>query len=516
VSRLFPLLLCLAILILGPILSACGDVSINVPREREGDDPGECMDGADNDGNGLFDCDDPACSGAEECQDNTPPGAPSIRLEPENPTTEDMIRCIVETASVDPEGHEVEYFYSWTVDGEDAAIDATSVDPGQTTRGEHWMCTVVPEDQFGAVGPSASGTVDVINAPPSAPGISIEPGAPLVTDVLRCEITSESVDPDGDQVSYTYEWVRNGSETGITEDFVNPQNTETNDLWVCKVVPFDGLEEGPSAEDSVTVHVDVFPHTAAGQDHTCSVQMDGSYACFGSDAAGQLSGPDESFWKLEAGPDFTCGIRFADTSVQCWGASDENQDITPLGSYIDLAVGESHACAVRANAELVFWGSAYDWGDAPPSGVAMEVTAGDDYCCAMMDAGELACWGNPPAADPSGTWLELDAGSDHFCAIGGDGVVCWGDDTYGQTGGAPASGTYTQVSAGWRHTCAIEEGTQFVTCWGDDTYGQASAPTGTFEHVSAGWYHTCGKRPNDTVECWGCLGEDSGQCSPTF
>ena len=515
-SRASLLLLCICLSAVGPLAQACSDVSVNVPREREGDDPGECMDGADNDGNGQFDCDDPACSGAQECQDNSPPGAPSVQLDPPNPTTEDIIRCIVETASVDPEGHEVEYFYSWTVDGMDAAIDATSVDPGQTTRGENWMCTVVPEDQYGAVGPSASGSVDVGNARPTGPEISIVPGAPLVTDMLLCEITTQSYDADGDQVSYSYEWVRNGSETGFTQDFVNPQSTETNDLWVCKVVPFDGLEEGPSAEDSVVVHVDVLPHTAAGGDHTCSVQMDGTYTCFGSNNSGQLDGLDESFWKLEAGPDFTCGVRFSDTSVHCWGDSSANQTITPLGSYIDIAVGDRHACAVRSTSELVFWGSAYDWGDSPPSGVAMEVTAGDDFCCALMDSREVGCWGFVPAAAPAGTWFELDAGGEHFCAIGGDGVSCWGDDSFGQVSGAPATGTFSRLSSGWRHSCAIEEGSNFVTCWGDDTWGQSSPPAGTFEHVSAGWHHSCGKRPNDTVECWGCVGEDSGQCTPTF
>jgi hypothetical protein len=40
------------------------------PLEREGDDPGECSDDADNDFNGLFDCADPACAAAPSCQDN--------------------------------------------------------------------------------------------------------------------------------------------------------------------------------------------------------------------------------------------------------------------------------------------------------------------------------------------------------------------------------------------------------------------------------------------------------------
>jgi len=36
--------------------------------EYEGDDPGECEDGADNDRDGLFDCNDPGCAGSPVCE----------------------------------------------------------------------------------------------------------------------------------------------------------------------------------------------------------------------------------------------------------------------------------------------------------------------------------------------------------------------------------------------------------------------------------------------------------------
>ncbi len=37
----------------------------------EGVEPGECSDGADNDGDGLYDCDDPDCAGSSDCDDPT-------------------------------------------------------------------------------------------------------------------------------------------------------------------------------------------------------------------------------------------------------------------------------------------------------------------------------------------------------------------------------------------------------------------------------------------------------------
>ncbi len=42
----------------------------------EGDEPGECSDGADNDQDGLFDCDDPNCWGAPDCQGDDDDTAP--------------------------------------------------------------------------------------------------------------------------------------------------------------------------------------------------------------------------------------------------------------------------------------------------------------------------------------------------------------------------------------------------------------------------------------------------------
>ena len=43
------------------------------PSEYEGDESGECIDGADNDRNGLFDCDDPGCAGSSGCNGTDDP-----------------------------------------------------------------------------------------------------------------------------------------------------------------------------------------------------------------------------------------------------------------------------------------------------------------------------------------------------------------------------------------------------------------------------------------------------------
>ncbi len=66
----------LAVLSLSASLaSACigdksGDEDDDDAAEVEGDEPGECSDGADNDGDGDFDCDDSDCYGSPVCDDD--------------------------------------------------------------------------------------------------------------------------------------------------------------------------------------------------------------------------------------------------------------------------------------------------------------------------------------------------------------------------------------------------------------------------------------------------------------
>ena len=63
------------------LLLACGDKFEN-PESYEGDEAGECSDGADNDLDGLFDCNDEGCAGSPDCEgtdepSDEPSGEPS-------------------------------------------------------------------------------------------------------------------------------------------------------------------------------------------------------------------------------------------------------------------------------------------------------------------------------------------------------------------------------------------------------------------------------------------------------
>ena len=499
-------------------LPGCSDVSIHIAPEVEGDDPGECSDAADNDGDFLFDCDDQDCFSAPECVPNAPPGQPAVRVDPSEPKTTDTLRCVIDVASFDPEGDVVEYEFTWALDGVDTELGEANIEPTMTEKGQTWLCTVIPTDAAGNVGPGASASETILNTGPGAPDVVISPDEPVVANALQCNIETPSYDVDGDEVTYSYTWLKDGYPLGVDVPMLDWTVTAVGDQISCIASPWDGFEDGPVGEATVTVHQDPKLWVSAGRDHTCSNQFDLSYQCWGSNSFGQADqGPSFNYYQLEVAGNFTCGIAQNGGGLECWGDQTANQHLTPLGSYVDLALGDSHGCAISSGGEVEVWGSALTWSEpAPAADLLVAVSAGQDYCCALADNGQLACWGDDePIPGAVGTYSAVAAGSEHVCAIGDSGEIsCFGDDTYGQVSGAPP-GDHEFLSAGRRHACAVERATGFVTCWGDNTYGQLDAPTGQFLQVSAGWYHSCAKRPNDTVECWGCIGNDSGQCAST-
>lgn len=116
--------------------------------------------------------------------------------------------------------------------------------------GEH-VITLTATDSVGLTA-QASITVTV-NGLPTAPGVSILPTAPGSGDDLVATIDTASVDPDGDPVSYTHSWTRDGIATGHTSATVPAADTARDEVWTVTVTPSDGLGAGPSAQASATI-----------------------------------------------------------------------------------------------------------------------------------------------------------------------------------------------------------------------------------------------------------------------
>ena len=309
----------------------------------------------------------------------------------------------------------------------------------------------------------------------------------------------------------------------------------------------------------------------AGHEFTCAVLDDGSVRCWGRNEYAQLGqgtatlqenkptdpsavpavtlGPAANAVAVSAGFLFGCAL-LSDGAVKCWGLNAVGQlgqgDATnrmtkaqldvlaPIvlgGKAVQIATGDTHACALLADGSVKCWGHGAAIGQetTEPIGklagdmaalqpvflgagrTAKAISAGGTHTCVLLDDGDVKCWG-------TNIWGEL----------GQDDDKRWGESPGDMAALQPvflgAGHTAKAISAGATHTCAIlDDGT--VKCWGDNTWGQlgqddmkrrgrtagdmaALQPVvlgagRTAKHVSAGSFFTCAWLDDDSIKCWG-------------
>lgn len=286
---------------------------------------------------------------------------------------------------------------------------------------------------------------------------------------------------------------------------------------------------------------DDFTSVSLGKSHGCGVRNDGTVACWGDNAFGQLGDGSTS-------------------------SSSNPVQVVGIDDAIEVAVGQLHSCAIRSDQTIECWGRAMQLGSASLSDSAAPVpvldldaakvlvgashiVAADTVTCALVLGTRVYCWGEesygelgdgngltdtagvPALVAGLGRANSLVAGDAHVCASLLDGgVSCWGDGGYGQLGdygnspslvptavldtqGEGLLGTVVRVGGGARHSCALlEDGA--LACWGDSTQGQlgfagttsfpvpvAGLPSASF--VTGGDAHTCAALADGDVACWG-------------
>lgn len=249
--------------------------------------------------------------------------------------------------------------------------------------------------------------------------------------------------------------------------------------------------------------------------------------------------------RLVVGGDFSCILSTADTAY-CWGADVQGQlgtgapaadDPNPAAVSLNvrrLAAGQYHALALlRTPAQL------WAWGQNDPA--ALGAPVGTTYSCGAMTGLSYSCSPTSVGSVDAGQIVDLSAGWGFSCALLTTGVVCWGDNLFGQltlpasaatsTPTAVAlSGVPSHITSGYDHTCArMPDGT--VECWGRNQFGQ-SVPAGAdpvaptkvpgvtdVVEVVAGSGHTCARQASGSVLCWGDrfygqLGDGTASATP--
>lgn len=204
-------------------------------------------------------------SQAQYCEDSvtvTVSGAPAVSIDsPADGTVFSAGSSITLSGMVsDSEDPPPDLAIAWT---SSLVVDPLSTTPaggagttiaqlnGGLENGIH-VITLTATDTDGQVG-SDSITL-IVNGSPGSPTVAIVPESPYTADDLVATITADAVDPDGDPVTYRYEWYLNNVVDGsLTTDTVPESLTAKGQIWKVRVYASDGIGEGPAAQDQVTV-----------------------------------------------------------------------------------------------------------------------------------------------------------------------------------------------------------------------------------------------------------------------
>jgi alpha-tubulin suppressor-like RCC1 family protein len=174
-----------------------------------------------------------------------------------------------------------------------------------------------------------------------------------------------------------------------------------------------------------------------GDRHACALDESGHATCWGDEDAHQLEVPDETFVKIEAAADHTCGLTTG-WKVRCWGGGDEPP---PFLSFLEgetarnLAVGEDFGCTSTLTGSSSHFSCYVDTGDAyfgvPEILYVETIEAGNRHFCALTDTGEITCYGaddhdqrEVPEVDSA--FSALSVGYEGACAVADGAVRCWG------------------------------------------------------------------------------------------
>jgi alpha-tubulin suppressor-like RCC1 family protein len=287
---------------------------------------------------------------------------------------------------------------------------------------------------------------------------------------------------------------------------------------------------------------------AAGDAHTCALQVDGSVRCWGWNLDGQLgdgtattsrvpvvvSGLTDGI-TVTAGGVHSCAL-LGSGPVQCWG---DTFDLLGINPADECRVSQIYPCSVVP----VTVPATVSGIDNPTA-----ISAGYWQNCALLAPGTVQCWGinsagvlgSPTSVSRSTVPLGVSGvshaatiatGGAVSCAALTDGTVkCWGDNHYGTLGNGSTVAFSAEpvtvngindavmVATGGSHSCVIHAGGT-VACWGSNRWNQLGDGTGA-EGVSspnpvgvegiadattlaAGGVHTCALLRGGTLKCWG-------------
>lgn len=476
---------------------------------------------------------------------NTPPVAADVVLSPSEPTVLDAITCVATLSDADDDA--VTATYAFAVEGTPVQSGGDPVLSSGFAKGDTVTCQVTPSDGT-EDGAAVTGSTLVVNAPPGAPDVFLDPLAPGPGDDLVCTVETPASDPDGDPLTYTATWTRDGADpAGVATtttwpgDTIPAAETVAGETWACTLVADDGEDTGPPGAASVTVERDAVTRIAGTGDFLCAWSPGDAAVCWGenlfdnedplppdvqdmwvgdtSGCAIDTAGALTCFAKLEDGIEAepggafqrawpmnttACGWR-VDGTVTCWGASTPVSS-TPSTVFTEVDLTTEYGCGVRADTGgLSCWGDDVRGRTSPPAGTGwVQVEAGRTHACARKDTGQVSCWGEPPQGPftvPGGSYVDLDVSADSSCGVRDPGgLTCWGYMAADVP--IPTGAALDQLEIASGRGCGRRPDGRLV-CWGSDYHDAASPPAGSYVEITTPGDASCALAADGSVRCWG-------------
>ena len=192
----------------------------------------------------------------------------------------DTVSFVVEVSDSEDIAANLSLEWSSSIDGvfsnqQAASNGIAQLSTNTLSSGSH-IVTVTVTDSNGLYAEAL--TNFTINGVPTQPTVTITPDPATSSDVLTA-IATGSTDPEGSPVTYTYEWLLNGSTSGLTGTSFTSSATAKGDMWTVRATPTDGTTTGPYGEAVIAIaneapvlsSVTISPSNPSPQDDlTCS------------------------------------------------------------------------------------------------------------------------------------------------------------------------------------------------------------------------------------------------------
>jgi hypothetical protein len=260
-----------------------------------------------------------------------------------------------------------------------------------------------------------------------------------------------------------------------------------------EIVQWQDFPPPPEGNDFVAI--------AQGENHALALRSNGCVECWAKSGFEYICDriPDGNYFAIAATHNESAAVRL-DGSI-CRGPAGR-----PEGNdYMAVAIGSSHAVALKTDGSLVSWGENYQEqvSDTPSGDGFVEIVARDFYSMALRDDGQVFEWGErffsqvPYDLNEPSPYVTIAAGHNRRYAIREDGkVYSWGNLWHAPN---PPDGNYIAIASGDFWTVAIRTNGSLVAS-GDFPFDANALPDGNnFVAVSAYGQYGMALRSSETA-----------------